>query len=49
MINTSNPGENLCGLKKADFQKVIDGKQTDLFISRRSCAEGKDDDCFLSQ
>ena len=32
MINTSNPGENLCGLKKADFQKVIDGKQTDLFI-----------------
>ena len=32
MINTSNPGENLCGLKKADFQKVIDGKQTELFI-----------------
>ena len=32
MINTSNPGENLCGLEKADFQKVIDGKQTDLFI-----------------
>ena len=32
MINTSNPVENLCGLKKADFQKVIDGKQTDLFI-----------------
>ena len=32
MINTSNPGENLCGLQRADFQKVIDGKQTDLFI-----------------
>ena len=32
MINTLNPEENLCGLQKADFQKVIDGKQTDLFI-----------------
>lgn len=32
MINTTNPGENLCGLQKADFQKVIEGKQTDLFI-----------------
>ena len=32
MINTSNPGENLCGIQRADFQKVIDGKQTDLFI-----------------
>ena len=32
MINTSNPGENLCGLQRADFQKVINGKQTDLFI-----------------
>lgn len=32
MINTANPDESLCGLKKADFQKVIGGKQTDLFI-----------------
>ena len=32
MINTSSPAENLCGLQKADFQKVIDDKQTDLFI-----------------
>ena len=32
MINTMNPGENLCGLQKTDFQKVIEGKQTDLFI-----------------
>jgi Aldose 1-epimerase. len=32
MINTSNPDENLCGLKRADFQKNIDGKRTDLFI-----------------
>lgn len=32
MISTNDAGENLCGLKKADFQKVIDGKQTDLFI-----------------
>ena len=32
MISTNDAGENLCGLKKTDFQKVIDGKQTDLFI-----------------
>ena len=32
MINTSTPNEYLCGLKKADFQKEIQGKQTDLFI-----------------
>ena len=32
MINTLNPEENLCGLQKADFQKVIEGKQTDLFF-----------------
>ena len=32
MINTTNPEEYLCGLQKADFQKVIEGKQTDLFI-----------------
>ncbi len=32
MINTIDAGENLCGLKRADFQRVIEGKQTDLFI-----------------
>lgn len=32
MINTIETGENLCGLKREDFQKVIDGKETDLFI-----------------
>ena len=34
MINATTAGDNLCGLKKADFQKVIDGKETDLFILR---------------
>ncbi len=34
MINTSNPEENLCGLKRADFQKNINGKSTDLYILR---------------
>lgn len=32
MINTSTPDENLCGLKQADFQKTVNGKQADLFI-----------------
>jgi aldose 1-epimerase len=32
MINAFEAGENLSGLKREDFQKVIDGKQTDLFI-----------------
>ena len=32
MINTSTSDENLCGLKRTDFQKTVDGKQTDLFI-----------------
>lgn len=32
MINAVESGENLCGLKRADFQKVINGKETDLFI-----------------
>ena len=36
MINTLNPEENLCGLQKADFQKVIEGKQTDLFILKNA-------------
>ncbi|MGP1435326.1 MAG: aldose epimerase family protein [Phocaeicola sp.] len=32
MINTSNSKEYLCGLKRADFQKTVQGKQTDLFV-----------------
>ena len=36
MINTLNSEEYLCGLQKADFQKVIDGKQTDLFILKNA-------------
>lgn len=32
MINTSNSHGFLCDLKRADFQKTIQGKQTDLFI-----------------
>lgn len=32
MINTSTSDENLCGLKQADFQTTVNGKQTDLFI-----------------
>ena len=27
MINTTEAGDNLCGLKRTDFQKVIDGKE----------------------
>lgn len=33
MINTIDPN-NLCGLKREDFQTEISGKQTDLFILR---------------
>ncbi len=32
MINTSLTHNNLAGLKREDFQKTINGKQTDLFI-----------------
>lgn len=35
MTNTNQSG-NLCGLNKADFQKTIDGKQTDLFILKNA-------------
>ncbi len=28
--------ENLCGLKREDFQATIDGKKTDLFILKNS-------------
>ncbi len=36
MINTSALEENVCGLKRADFQKVINGKETDLFILKNA-------------
>ena len=32
MNNTFYREDNLSGLKRADFQKVIQGKETDLFI-----------------
>ena len=32
MNNTFFKEDNLCGLKRADFQKTIDGKETDLFL-----------------
>lgn len=36
MINTSDSQENLCGLKKVNFQKNINGKNTDLFILKNN-------------
>ena len=32
MINTFYYEDNLCGLKRSDFQRTIDGKDVDLFI-----------------
>ena len=32
MNNTFYKENNLSGLKRADFQKIVDGKETDLFI-----------------
>ena len=32
MINTFYYENNLCGLKRSDFQRTIDGKDVDLFI-----------------
>ena len=34
MTDTSSKKGNLCGLRREDFQKTINGKQTDLFILR---------------
>ncbi len=34
MINTSADTENLSGLKRADFQTTVNGRETDLFILR---------------
>lgn len=35
MMNTIET-ENLCGLKRSDFQTTVDGKQTDLYILKNS-------------
>ena len=32
MIKTATSDENLCGLKRADFQTTVNGKQTVLYI-----------------
>lgn len=32
MNNTITNEENICELKRSDFQREINGKQTDLFI-----------------
>lgn len=34
MDNTFFKEDNICGLKRADFQKTIEGKETELFILR---------------
>ena len=40
MNDTFYKEDNLSGLKRSDFQKVIEGKETDLFIlSNNSGAE----------
>lgn len=31
MINTTET-ENICGLKRSDFQATVGGKETDLYI-----------------
>jgi len=36
MVNTNLNTENLCGLSRADFQKEVNGKQTDLFILKNT-------------
>ena len=33
---STNETQNLCGLKREDFQATINGKNTDLFILRNS-------------
>lgn len=35
-MNNTTETENICGLRKADFQKKINGKDTDLYILRNS-------------
>ena len=30
------PNENICGLKREDFQTTVNGKKTDLFILRNA-------------
>lgn len=36
MNNTYNTDENKCGLKKSDFVKTVDGKNTELFILKNN-------------
>ena len=35
MINTTEI-ENICGLKRSDFQATVGGKETDLFILKNN-------------
>ncbi|MFC2713532.1 MAG: galactose-1-epimerase, partial [Segatella salivae] len=30
------PNENICGLKREDFQTTVNGKKTDLYILRNA-------------
>ena len=30
------PNENICGLKREDFQTIVNGKKTDLYILRNA-------------
>jgi len=32
----SDPNENICGLKRENFQATINGKETDLFILKNA-------------
>ena len=36
MMNNTTETENICGLKRTDFQSVVGGKETDLYILRNS-------------
>lgn len=36
MMNNTTETENICGLKRTDFQSVVEGKETDLYILRNS-------------
>ena len=35
-MNNTTETENICGLKRSDFQTTIGGKQTDLYILKNS-------------
>lgn len=38
-MNSTNSGKNLSGLRRKDFQKTVDGKETDLFFIRNEKME----------